>query len=142
MNRPWKIGEANHSPPRRSTPNSTDTGTRLGPTQPENLFHNSPSDTAASPACPIPVTQILHHNPHRGRVSTPGTGACAASEDEAGSRHRPAGFPAPNGAPARFVEHAYRRSFVAPFPAEKIWGWLNDPATLTVGQIWPFRVEF
>src|ERR671911_2017919 len=89
MNRPWKIGEANHSPPRRSTANSTDTGTRLGPTQPENLFHNSPSDTAASPDYPIPVTQILHHNPRGGRVSTPGTGACTVLEDEARPRHRP-----------------------------------------------------
>src|SRR5215203_862209 len=68
MNRPWKIGEANHSPPRRSTPNSTDTGTRLGPTQPENLFHNSPSDTAASPACPMAVDQILHHERRAGAL--------------------------------------------------------------------------
>src|SRR5215211_3036015 len=68
MNRPWKIGEANHNPPRRSTANSTDTGTRLGPTQPENLFHNSPSDTAISPACPMAVDQILHHERRSGRA--------------------------------------------------------------------------
>jgi len=54
----------------------------------------------------------------------------------------PEGFPVPNGAPAGFVEHAHRRSFVAPFPVEKVWGWLNDPATFTEGQVWPCRVEF
>ena len=54
----------------------------------------------------------------------------------------PEGFQLPNGVPAGFVEHAYRRSFVAPFPVEKVWGWLNDPATFTEGQVWPFRVEF
>jgi len=54
----------------------------------------------------------------------------------------PEGFPVPNGAPAGFVEHAYRRSFVALFPTARVWGWLNDPATFVEGQVWPFRVEF
>lgn len=25
---------------------------------------------------------------------------------------------------------------------DAVWRWLNDPATFTEGQIWPFRVEF
>ncbi|CAA9409543.1 MAG: hypothetical protein AVDCRST_MAG78-303 [uncultured Rubrobacteraceae bacterium] len=48
----------------------------------------------------------------------------------------------PVGAPSGFVPHAYRRSFVAPSGVEQVWGWLNDPATFTEGQVWPFRVEF
>ena len=52
------------------------------------------------------------------------------------------GFPVPNGAPPGFVEHAYERSFVAPFPVGLVWSWLNDPATFTEGQVWPYRVEF
>lgn len=54
----------------------------------------------------------------------------------------PEGFPVPNGAPQGFVEHAYERSFEVPFPVERAWGWLNDPATFTESQIWPYRVEF
>ena len=52
------------------------------------------------------------------------------------------GFPVPVGAPPDFVEHAYRKSFPVPIPMEVAWGWLNDPATFTEGQVWPFRVEF
>jgi hypothetical protein len=54
----------------------------------------------------------------------------------------PEGFPVPASAPAGFVPHAYRRSFVTPFPVVRVWRWLNDPATFTEGQVWPFRVEF
>ena len=54
----------------------------------------------------------------------------------------PEGFPVPAGAPAGFVPHAYRRSSVTPFPVGRVWRWLNDPATFTEGQVWPFRVEF
>ncbi len=54
----------------------------------------------------------------------------------------PEGFPVPYGAPQGFVEHAYQRSFVVPVPIERVWGWLNDPATFTEGQVWPYRVEF
>ena len=54
----------------------------------------------------------------------------------------PEGFLVPNGAPQGFVEHSYERSFVVPFPIGRVWGWLNDPATFTEGQVWPYRVEF
>ncbi len=54
----------------------------------------------------------------------------------------PEGFPVPVGAPPEFAPHAYRRSFVTPFPAGQVWAWLNDPATFTESQAWPFRVEF
>lgn len=54
----------------------------------------------------------------------------------------PEGFPVPNGAPQGFVEHAYERSFEAPFPVGLVWSWLNDPATFTESQVWPYRVEF
>lgn len=40
------------------------------------------------------------------------------------------------------MEHAYERSFEVPFAVERVWGWLNDPATFTEGQVWPYRVEF
>ena len=54
----------------------------------------------------------------------------------------PEGFAVPVGAPPDFVEQAYRRSFVVPFSATEVWEWLNDVATFTEGQVWPFRVEF
>ena len=54
----------------------------------------------------------------------------------------PEGFPVPNGAPGGFVGHAYEQSFEVPFPVERVWGWLNDPATFTEGQVWLYRVEF
>ena len=54
----------------------------------------------------------------------------------------PEGFPVPNGAPRGFVEHVYERSFVVAQPIERVWGWINDPATFTQGQVWPYRVEF
>jgi hypothetical protein len=40
------------------------------------------------------------------------------------------------------VPHVYRRSFATPFVVERVWEWLNDPATFAEGQVWPFRVEF
>jgi hypothetical protein len=46
------------------------------------------------------------------------------------------------GAPDGFVEHAYGKTFAVPHPIERVWAWLNDPATFTEGQVWPFRVEF
>lgn len=48
----------------------------------------------------------------------------------------------PTGAPSGFVPHVYRRSFATPFVVERVWEWLNDPATFAEGQVWPFRVEF
>ena len=54
----------------------------------------------------------------------------------------PEGFRVPTWAPSGFVTHAYRRSFAAPFEIGRVWGWLNDPATFSEGQVWPFRVEF
>lgn len=48
----------------------------------------------------------------------------------------------PNGAPEGFVPHVYRREFVTPHGIERVWDWLNDPATFVEGQVWPFRVEF
>lgn len=50
--------------------------------------------------------------------------------------------PVPNGAPAGFVPHVYRRTFRVPHPRGRVWAWLNDPATFVEGQVWPFRVEF
>ncbi|CAN5645725.1 hypothetical protein BH24ACT21_BH24ACT21_16430 [soil metagenome] len=50
--------------------------------------------------------------------------------------------PVPQGAPEGFVPHAYRRAFQVPHEQRRVWDWLNDPATFTEGQVWPFRVEF
>ena len=52
------------------------------------------------------------------------------------------GIQVPAGAPDGFVEHAVQREFVVEHPVERVWAWLNDPATFVEGQIWPFRVEF
>lgn len=54
----------------------------------------------------------------------------------------PEGFVVPVGAPDGFVAHAYRRSFSVPHEIGLVWGWLNDPATFTESQVWPYRVEF
>lgn len=50
--------------------------------------------------------------------------------------------PVPIGAPEGFVPHVYRYAFRTPHPLRRVWEWLNDPATFTEGQVWPFRVEF
>lgn len=50
--------------------------------------------------------------------------------------------PVPQGAPNNFVSHVHRKTFVAPYPTGEVWTWLNDPATFTEGQVWPYRVEF
>lgn len=55
----------------------------------------------------------------------------------------PAGpTPVPQGAPERFMGHVYRRAFQVPHEPRRVWNWLNDPATFTEGQVWPFKVEF
>ena len=48
----------------------------------------------------------------------------------------------PSGAPDGFVPRVYRKTFSVPHEIERVWGWLNDPATFVEGQVWPFRVEF
>lgn len=48
----------------------------------------------------------------------------------------------PHGAPEGFTGHSYRKTFETSYDVETVWRWLNDPATFTGGQIWPFRVEF
>ena len=48
----------------------------------------------------------------------------------------------PTGAPPGFVSHVHRYTFPTPHPPSLVWAWLNDPATFTEGQVWPFRVEF
>lgn len=48
----------------------------------------------------------------------------------------------PGGAPPGFVEHVCEKEFVIRSSVAEVWGWLNDPATFTEGQVWPFRVEF
>lgn len=52
------------------------------------------------------------------------------------------GLAVPVGAPPGFVAHVHRYAFSTPHPPSLVWAWLNDPATFTEGQIWPFRVEF
>ena len=48
----------------------------------------------------------------------------------------------PKGAPPGFMTHVHRHAFSMPHPGARVWGWLNDPATFTEGQVWPYRVEF
>lgn len=49
---------------------------------------------------------------------------------------------APHGAPPGFIGHIFRKRFETQHAIDLVWRWLNDPATFTEGQIWPFRVEF
>ncbi len=48
----------------------------------------------------------------------------------------------PHDAPASFEEHTHTRTWIIPHPRQQVWGWLNDPATFTDSQVWPYRVEF
>ena len=50
--------------------------------------------------------------------------------------------PVPSGAPDGFVEHQYQKTFFVGRPVDRVWAWLNDPATFVEGQVWPYRVEF
>jgi hypothetical protein len=52
------------------------------------------------------------------------------------------GLQVPAGVPRGFQEHSYLKSFGMPHPISRVWAWLNDPATFTEGQVWPYRVEF
>lgn len=44
--------------------------------------------------------------------------------------------------PSNFVEHTYSKSFQTKYSEKEVWEWLNDPATFTDNQVWPYRVEF
>ena len=48
----------------------------------------------------------------------------------------------PQAAHAAFEPHAFEKTFVVPKPRGNVWSWLEDPATFTDSQIWPYRVEF
>ena len=50
--------------------------------------------------------------------------------------------PAPHPCPPGMGPHQHDFAFTTPHPRAAVWGWLNDPATFTKGQIPPFRVEF
>ncbi len=50
--------------------------------------------------------------------------------------------PSCQGAPRGFELHAIEREYDLPADAAVAWEWLEDPATFTRGQIWPYRVEF
>lgn len=45
-------------------------------------------------------------------------------------------------APAGWRSPAHARRFTLAAPRERVWAWLDDPATFTDTQIGPFRVEF
>ena len=49
---------------------------------------------------------------------------------------------APQAAPPQFLRHQFRKTWVVPGTRDKVWNWLNDPATFTDGQVPPYRVEF
>ena len=50
--------------------------------------------------------------------------------------------PAPQPAPDFLEEHAHEFAFETARPLDAVWRWLNDPATFTDSQVWPYRVEF
>ncbi len=63
--------------------------------------------------------------------------ALAHPEAAGGPRRTAPQAPAPG-----FEEHAFEKSFVVSAPRERCWAWLENPATFTEGQVWPYRVEF
>ena len=48
----------------------------------------------------------------------------------------------PHPLPPGFVEHVFESRFTIDAARERVWAWLEDPATFTEGQVWPYRVEF
>ncbi|MEM8607191.1 MAG: hypothetical protein AAGF92_08800 [Myxococcota bacterium] len=48
----------------------------------------------------------------------------------------------PHEAPAWMEPHVHESVFEIERPLASCWRWLNDPATFTEGQVWPYRVEF
>ena len=49
---------------------------------------------------------------------------------------------APQAVAPGFAPHAFSLSFGVSAPRERVWAWLEDPATFVDGQVWPYRVEF
>ena len=44
--------------------------------------------------------------------------------------------------PLGFIDHQYDFSFSVNAKPNKVWDWLNNPATFIDNQIWPYKVEF
>lgn len=44
--------------------------------------------------------------------------------------------------PIHFKNLSYQRTFIIDQLEDNVWKWLNDPATFTKHQIWPYKVEF
>ena len=44
--------------------------------------------------------------------------------------------------PPGFKEHSYKFTFQFEGEASHVWQWLNDTATFTDTQVWPWKVEF
>ena len=61
------------------------------------------------------------------------------TEVPAGIEQKPS---VPNAAPPGFAVHVYEREFSVAAAGDRVWAWLESPATFVDGQIWPFRVEF
>ena len=49
---------------------------------------------------------------------------------------------APQAAPAGFRSSLYESEYTVAAPLDRVWGWLEDPATFVDGQVFPYRVEF
>jgi len=47
-----------------------------------------------------------------------------------------------NTKPAHFIDHVFEKTFETKYKEEQVWAWLNDPATFTKSQVFPYRVEF
>ncbi len=48
----------------------------------------------------------------------------------------------PQAAPPGFVTSRYESSFRIGAARDRVWSWLEDPATFVDGQVFPYRVEF
>lgn len=44
--------------------------------------------------------------------------------------------------PDGFVHDVVQSHVVVARPVERVWAWLDDPATFVDGQVWPYAVEF
>ena len=44
--------------------------------------------------------------------------------------------------PPGFKTHAYSFTVAIPASESSVWAWLNNPATFTDTQVWPYKVEF
>ncbi|MCC5949045.1 MAG: hypothetical protein JJT89_11370 [Nitriliruptoraceae bacterium] len=72
------------------------------------------------------------------RTARPGIPDATGRPIDPGTLPGPAGVVTPPG----WVHDTVRTEVTIPLPIDRVWAWLDDPATFVDGQVPPYRVEF